>query len=171
MCGPQTSRYLTGCFYADITGILEAQFESSISSNNVTTTLQAAVNADNKGQWLLLMRPQGIMEVRLSVCTLVSNSTNYLTDLDFACTDFGVLHRWPLYAPECASGFPWPACAFAPSGSASEATGSRCRAASAGPHWRELAAAASLCTSIPRLRLECYLLMPCIFRSFYVPDN
>ncbi|KAF8191243.1 CPSF A subunit region-domain-containing protein [Pholiota molesta] len=61
--GDKTSRYLTGSFYADSTGILEAQFESSISSSDVTTTLQAAVNADNKGQWLLLMRPQGIMEI------------------------------------------------------------------------------------------------------------
>jgi len=43
---------------------LEKQFESSVAAIGATSTLQAAVNlAGDKGHWLILMRPQGIMEV------------------------------------------------------------------------------------------------------------
>lgn len=60
----QTSRYLTGCFYADTSWLLEKQYEGNAAAASATSTLQAAVNnAGNKGQWLVLMRPQGVMEV------------------------------------------------------------------------------------------------------------
>ena len=37
---------------------------SSSSDKNVTSTLQAAVAAGHNSQWLVLIRPQGTMEVR-----------------------------------------------------------------------------------------------------------
>jgi hypothetical protein len=40
---------------------------SSSADKNVTSTLQAAVTAGHNGQWLVLIRPQGTMEVRLFV--------------------------------------------------------------------------------------------------------
>ncbi|TFK39321.1 CPSF A subunit region-domain-containing protein [Crucibulum laeve] len=61
--GDKTSRYLTGCFYTDASGLFETYLESTGSANGTTTTLQAALSAGNKAQWLILMRPQGIMEI------------------------------------------------------------------------------------------------------------
>lgn len=40
---------------------------SSSADKNITSTLQAAVTAGHNSQWLVLIRPQGVMEVRLSV--------------------------------------------------------------------------------------------------------
>lgn len=60
----QASRYLTGCFYTDESGLFHSQLDGSLPLQNQTSTLQAAVNAGNKSQWLLLVRPQGTMEVR-----------------------------------------------------------------------------------------------------------
>jgi len=60
----QTSRYLAGCFYVDSTGLFEGNLTTSVALNGTTTTLQAAVNAGSKGQSLVLIRPQGVMEVR-----------------------------------------------------------------------------------------------------------
>lgn len=38
--------------------------DTDVIDQNVTSTLQAVINAGNKSQWLILIRPQGIMEVR-----------------------------------------------------------------------------------------------------------
>ena len=40
---------------------------SSSADKNITSTLQAAVAAGHNSQWLVLIRPQGVMEVRLPV--------------------------------------------------------------------------------------------------------
>jgi cleavage and polyadenylation specificity factor subunit 1 len=61
---------VAGCFFADSTGIFEAHAnpDSSMGTNGVdktvTSTLQAAVNSEKRSQWLILVRPQGVMEVR-----------------------------------------------------------------------------------------------------------
>ncbi|KAF9486143.1 hypothetical protein BDN70DRAFT_870239 [Pholiota conissans] len=85
--GDKVSRYLTGCFYADTTGLFERQSVSPASSGDVTTTLQAAVNADNKGQWLLLMRPQGVMEIWTLPKLTLAFSTDGLSTLQNVLVD------------------------------------------------------------------------------------
>lgn len=61
----QTSRYLVGCFYIDTTGLFETSLRTTVPLNGATSTLQAAVTSGNSGQSLILIRPQGIMEVCL----------------------------------------------------------------------------------------------------------
>lgn len=68
-CSKQSSRYLAGCFYTDTSGMFEMMTTDgtvAVSNNdkNITSTLQAAVAAGHNSQWLVLIRPQGIMEVR-----------------------------------------------------------------------------------------------------------
>jgi cleavage and polyadenylation specificity factor subunit 1 len=67
----QSSRYTAGCFYTDTSGIFEAHVDhdsSTVETNGVdktvTSTIQAAVNSEKRSQWLILVRPQGVMEVR-----------------------------------------------------------------------------------------------------------
>lgn len=69
---PQSSRYLAGCFHVDMTGMFEMMMTDgsvavSNSNKNITSTLQVTVAAGHNSQWLILIRPQGIMEVRLTV--------------------------------------------------------------------------------------------------------
>ncbi|KAL6307058.1 CPSF A subunit region-domain-containing protein [Sparassis latifolia] len=57
--GEKTSRYLAGCFFTDTTGVFQSHANMEVAgTENVTSTLQAAMNAGNKSQWLLLCRPQ-----------------------------------------------------------------------------------------------------------------
>ncbi|KAH7882293.1 CPSF A subunit region-domain-containing protein [Phlebopus sp. FC_14] len=79
--GEKTSRYLAGCFYTDASGLFQATMTdaavvaSTSADKNVTSTLQAAVTAGNNSQWLVLVRPQGIMEIwSLPKLTLVFSS-------------------------------------------------------------------------------------------------
>ncbi|PFH48729.1 hypothetical protein AMATHDRAFT_64747 [Amanita thiersii Skay4041] len=83
--GDKVSRYLTGCFYADSTRLFESHFEGNV--NGITSTLQAAVNAGNRSQWLILLRPQGVMEIwtlpKLNLafsCSTIATLQNVLTD-------------------------------------------------------------------------------------------
>ena len=58
----QASRYIAGSFFVDSTGLFESQFQANVSPTiPASTTLQGA--AGSKTQWLLLVRPQGVMEV------------------------------------------------------------------------------------------------------------
>ncbi|KAF5380083.1 hypothetical protein D9615_006209 [Tricholomella constricta] len=85
--GDKTSRYLAGCFYIDSTGLFEQNLKTSVSLNGTTTTLQAAVNAGSKGQSLILIRPQGVMEIwNLPKLALVF-STSLLATLQNVLTD------------------------------------------------------------------------------------
>ncbi|KAL0957913.1 hypothetical protein HGRIS_000094 [Hohenbuehelia grisea] len=67
--GDKTSRYVAGCFYTDVSGLLASQIHAVTSNGTngadkkATTTLQAAVNAGSHSQWLVLVRPQGTMEI------------------------------------------------------------------------------------------------------------
>lgn len=74
----QTSRYLAGCFFTDSTGLFETRVQNNSAETihadtNMTSTLHAAVNAGNRSQWLILVRPQGTIEVRVS-------SSSFLVD-------------------------------------------------------------------------------------------
>ncbi|KAF4616622.1 hypothetical protein D9613_008890 [Agrocybe pediades] len=85
--GDKTSRYLAGCFYADSTGLFESQYTNTASTAQPTTTLQAAVNTGNKGQWLILMRPQGIMEIWTLPKLTLAFSTDGLSMLQNVLSD------------------------------------------------------------------------------------
>ncbi|KAG6916934.1 hypothetical protein DXG01_004621 [Tephrocybe rancida] len=85
--GDKTSRYLTGSFYIDSSGLFEHNLRSSVPVNGATTTLQAAVNAGNSGQSLILIRPQGVLEIwNLPKLALVF-STSMLSTLQNVLTD------------------------------------------------------------------------------------
>ncbi|KAH0834713.1 CPSF A subunit region-domain-containing protein [Lanmaoa asiatica] len=66
----QSSRYLAGCFYTDTSSVFEmTTTDSTVPASgsvdkNITSTLQAAVATGHNSQWLVLIRPQGVMEVR-----------------------------------------------------------------------------------------------------------
>ncbi|KAJ3731262.1 CPSF A subunit region-domain-containing protein [Lentinula guzmanii] len=59
MLGGKTSKYLTGCFFTDHTGMLE----KNVSSPNSKTDLGPRLSNGLNNQWLLLVRPQGILEI------------------------------------------------------------------------------------------------------------
>ena len=63
---PQTSRYIAGCFYTDTSGVFRSELNAAAGdAGKHTTTLQAAMNAGTRTQWLILCRPQGVLEVML----------------------------------------------------------------------------------------------------------
>ncbi|KAF8555471.1 hypothetical protein OG21DRAFT_1496241 [Imleria badia] len=78
--GEKSSRYFAGCFYTDTSSVFEmittdGTVAASSSDKNVTSTLQAAVTAGHDSQWLVLIRPQGVMEIwSLPKLTLVFSS-------------------------------------------------------------------------------------------------
>lgn len=62
----QASRYIAGSFFNDTTGLFTtraAKTPDEPSRASSTTTLQGVMNASEKTQWLMLCRPQGVMEV------------------------------------------------------------------------------------------------------------
>jgi cleavage and polyadenylation specificity factor subunit 1 len=64
--GDKSSCYIAGCFYTDTSGIFETHVNPSSAAavdTNITSTLQATVNSDKRSQWLILVRPQGVMEI------------------------------------------------------------------------------------------------------------
>lgn len=85
--GDKSSRYLAGCFYTDTTGLLESNFENSTTPVGVTSTLSAAVNAGSKGQWLILVRPQGIVELWTLPKLTLGFSADGLTSLQNVLVD------------------------------------------------------------------------------------
>ncbi|KIM69381.1 hypothetical protein SCLCIDRAFT_1207782 [Scleroderma citrinum Foug A] len=85
--GEKASRYLAGCFYTDPSNFFELVTTDSTATSantdkNVTTTLQGAISAGSHSQWLVLVRPQGTMEIwSLPKLTLVF-SCSALSGLD-----------------------------------------------------------------------------------------
>ncbi|KAI0259707.1 CPSF A subunit region-domain-containing protein [Gloeopeniophorella convolvens] len=66
--GEKTSRYIAGSFFTDSTGIFKTRANENADAANgetqpTTSTLQAAMNAGQKTQWLMLCRPQGVVEI------------------------------------------------------------------------------------------------------------
>jgi hypothetical protein len=67
----KTSRYIAGSFFNDTTGMFKTRVNENAPAANgdaqpATSTLQAAMTAGQKTQWLMLCRPQSVVEV----CTL-----------------------------------------------------------------------------------------------------
>lgn len=58
MLGGKTSRYLTGCFFTDHTGMLDEHLEVSPGAG-----IDLGSRSGNFNQWLMLVRPQGVLEV------------------------------------------------------------------------------------------------------------
>ncbi|KAF9059487.1 CPSF A subunit region-domain-containing protein [Rhodocollybia butyracea] len=58
-----TSKYVTGCFFVDQTGVLER--------NLLSSAVDVGKRTEKDNQWLLLVRPQGIMEVYLDPAKMV----------------------------------------------------------------------------------------------------
>ena len=62
----QTSRYIAGSFFNDTNGLFTTRSAAkSPDGSNSTSTLQGVMNPSEKTQWLMLCRPQGVMEVRV----------------------------------------------------------------------------------------------------------
>ncbi|KAJ3894218.1 CPSF A subunit region-domain-containing protein [Lentinula edodes] len=59
MLGGKTSKYLTGCFFTDHTGMLE----KNVFSPNPKVDLGQRSSDGLNNQWLLLVRPQGVLEL------------------------------------------------------------------------------------------------------------
>ncbi|KAG7452675.1 uncharacterized protein BT62DRAFT_989773 [Guyanagaster necrorhizus] len=90
--GDKTSRYLTGCFFTDFSGVFEHALESSAAvPNNAmsekTSTLQSVVNSGHRTQWLLLVRPQGILEIWALPKLMLVFSTSAISTLQNILTD------------------------------------------------------------------------------------
>ncbi|KAH8992719.1 CPSF A subunit region-domain-containing protein [Lactarius akahatsu] len=79
--GEKTSRYIAGSFFTDSTGIFKTRVNEHAPSANgdaqpATSTLQTAMNAGQKTQWLMLCRPQGVVEIwTLPKLTLAFSTT------------------------------------------------------------------------------------------------
>ena len=93
----KTSRYIAGSFFNDTTGIFKTSVnENAFAANGdaqlATSTLQVAMTTGQKTQWLMLCRPQGVVEVR-SLSRDPLKTHHYLcVDLDSPQVNFGFLH-------------------------------------------------------------------------------
>ncbi|KAJ7757023.1 CPSF A subunit region-domain-containing protein [Mycena metata] len=100
--GDKSSRYLTGCFFSDLTGLFDGCLESTTipdsavsADKNLTSTL-SGIGSGNRSKWLVLVRPQGVVEIwTLPKLSLVF-STNALADLQNVITDS---HQPPTPSP------------------------------------------------------------------------
>jgi cleavage and polyadenylation specificity factor subunit 1 len=62
----KASRYLAGCFFSDTSDLFQTQLVNHGAANATkgVTTAQTSMITESPSQWLVLVRPQGIMEVR-----------------------------------------------------------------------------------------------------------
>ncbi|KAJ7846330.1 CPSF A subunit region-domain-containing protein [Mycena olivaceomarginata] len=89
--GDKSSRYLTGCFFADPTGLFDSCLESAAVPNSAVSVEKPA-----RSKWLVLVRPQGVVEIwTLPKLTLVF-STSLLATLQNVITDS---HQPPTPSP------------------------------------------------------------------------
>lgn len=91
----QTSRYLAGYFYTDTSGLFQTFLNEEVPAETPTSTLQGAMNAGSRSQWLVLVRPQGVVEVRAPTLNFDTHLTIHLTALDAAEALTGILHDAP----------------------------------------------------------------------------
>ncbi|KAH9930484.1 CPSF A subunit region-domain-containing protein [Epithele typhae] len=85
--GDKTSRYLTGFFYTDTSGVFQSFANSNVPGEAPTSTLQSAMSAGTRTQWLVLVRPQGVVEVWTLPKLTLAFSTTLLATLDPVLTD------------------------------------------------------------------------------------
>jgi hypothetical protein len=102
---PQSSRYLTGCFYLDATQLFDSQFEGS--QNTVNTSTVPSVSAGSRSQWLVLLRPQAVMEVSPRIhCRKVVIMIYIRSDMDFTEVKPGILMPGNCNSPKRPYRFP-----------------------------------------------------------------
>ncbi|KAJ7216585.1 CPSF A subunit region-domain-containing protein [Mycena pura] len=96
--GDKSSRYLTGCFFNDTTGLFDSCYETSAVPNSAVSVdkNQSSSAPGSRSKWLLLVRPMGVVEIwTLPKLTLVF-STPALANLDNVITDS---HQPPTPSP------------------------------------------------------------------------
>ncbi|KAJ6588439.1 CPSF A subunit region-domain-containing protein [Mycena capillaripes] len=100
--GDKSSRYLTGCFFSDPTGLFDSCLESTavpdsaVSADRNQTSTLSGVSSGNSSKWLVLVRPQGVVEFwTLPKLTLVF-STHQLANLQNVIADS---HQPPTPSP------------------------------------------------------------------------
>jgi hypothetical protein len=90
----------------DSTGIFKTRANENGPSANgdaqsATSTLQSVMNAGQKTQWLMLCRPQGVVEVSPRHVTItLSHMCSVRLDLDPPQIDFGVLYHCDRFTTE-----------------------------------------------------------------------
>ncbi|KAI0699171.1 CPSF A subunit region-domain-containing protein [Cerioporus squamosus] len=85
--GEKTSRYLAGYFYTDTSGLFQTFLNVEVPAETPTSTLQGAMNAGSRSQWLVLVRPQGVVEIWTLPKLALAFSTTLLATLDPVITD------------------------------------------------------------------------------------
>ncbi|CCL98048.1 uncharacterized protein FIBRA_00042 [Fibroporia radiculosa] len=86
--GEKTSRYLAGCFFTDTSGIFQVhQNAQAAGIEGATSTLQSVMNAGNRTQWLILCRPQGVIEIWTLPKLGLAFSTTHAAGLESVLTD------------------------------------------------------------------------------------
>ncbi|KAJ7628553.1 CPSF A subunit region-domain-containing protein [Roridomyces roridus] len=92
--GEKSSRYITGGFFSDSTGLFDSCLESSsvpdsavsADRNHQTSTL-SAVSSGSRNKWLLLVRPSGVVEIWTLPKLALVFSTPALSTLQNVITD------------------------------------------------------------------------------------
>ncbi|KAH8116054.1 cleavage factor protein [Phellopilus nigrolimitatus] len=90
--GEKVSRYSAGCFFSDQSGIFELHTnpKSTASDNKqkgATASLESAVDAQRGTQWLILCRPQGVIEIWTLPKLSIVYSTSIIKDLPSVLSD------------------------------------------------------------------------------------
>ncbi|TFK16893.1 hypothetical protein FA15DRAFT_650709 [Coprinopsis marcescibilis] len=92
--GDKASRYLAGCFFTDTTGLFAKQFRQAsgggLEGAVGSSTLQSVINpGGSMTQWLLLVRPQGVMEIWTLPKLTLAFSSEGLNTVDNVLVDSG----------------------------------------------------------------------------------
>ncbi|OSD02613.1 hypothetical protein PYCCODRAFT_1477600 [Trametes coccinea BRFM310] len=85
--GDKSSRYIAGCFYTGTSGLFQTLVNDQAPAEAATSTLQGAMNAGSNTQWLILVRPQGVVEIWTLPKLTLAFSTTLLASLDHVVTD------------------------------------------------------------------------------------
>ncbi|EJD05583.1 cleavage factor protein [Fomitiporia mediterranea MF3/22] len=93
--GEKVSRYSAGCFFLDQSGIFELHMSESSPTTGTsddkqrmgTGSLESAVDAQRGTQWLVLCRPQGVVEIWTLPKLALVFSTSSLKDLPSVVSD------------------------------------------------------------------------------------
>ncbi|KZT66632.1 hypothetical protein DAEQUDRAFT_714689 [Daedalea quercina L-15889] len=86
--GEKASKYLAGCFYADTSGTFQThQSADAAGAEGITSTLQSAMDSGKKSQWLILVRPQGVVEIWTLPKLTLAFSTTLLASLEPVLND------------------------------------------------------------------------------------
>nr|VWP00056.1 Amidohydrolase family protein [Ganoderma boninense] len=85
--GEKTSKYLAGHFYTDTSGLFQTFLNADVSVEAATSTLQGAMGTGDKTHWLVLVRPQGVVEIWTLPKLTLAFSTTMLATLDPVISD------------------------------------------------------------------------------------